>query len=241
MSRNEIPTPEQLKTHYLQWMRMRNNSPKTIQLWEYTLRRFHQWCRERDINCVTEVTYDLLTAYRRYLFHYRNPKTGRPLKFATQISYMMSIKRWFVWLCDEKYVPMNPAEKLQLPKEERRLPTGSLTAEEVESVLNEVDVTTKLGLRNRAILETFYSTGIRCGELVNLNVYDLLTERGVLNIRQGKGRKDRVVPIGARALKWIEKYQADIRPKLARHHEYDCVVPQSARTTVGDKQHVIAC
>ena len=139
----------------------------------------------------------------------------KTLKFSTQTSYLMSLRRWFVWLHEEKFVPVNPAEKLQLPKEEKRLPTGSLNADEVESVLNAVDVTTELGIRNRAILETFYSTGIRCGELTALQVYDLQAERGVLTIHQGKGGKDRVVPIGERALRWVQKYQADIRPKLA--------------------------
>ena len=212
---NNTPKPEILKRSFLQWMRMRNNSPRTIEQWEYTIRRFNDWCAEREISCVTEVTHDLLAAYRRYLFHYRNAKTNKPLKFSTQTSYLMSLRRWFVWLHEENVVPVNPAEKLQLPKEEKRLPTGSLTVDEVETVLNAVDVTTELGIRNRAILETFYSTGIRCGELTALQVYDLQAERRVLTIHQGKGGKDRVVPIGERALKWVQKYQADIRPKLA--------------------------
>jgi integrase/recombinase XerD len=215
MSNNNPPTPEPLRRSFLQWLRMRNLSPRTIEQWEYTIRRFNLWCAERDITCVTQVTPQLMAAYRRYLFHYRNAKTGKPLKFATQTSYLMSLRRWFVWLHEENFVPENPAEKLQLPKEEKRLPTGSLTADEVESVLNAVDVTTELGIRNRAILETFYSTGIRCGELTALQVYDLQAERGILTIHQGKGGKDRVVPIGERALKWVKKYEADIRPKLA--------------------------
>jgi len=209
------PTPDQLKDHFLQWMRMRNCSPQTLTVWNHTLRRFIQWCADRDINGVTEVTHELLTAYRRYLFHYRNSRSGNPLKFATQASYLMSIKRWFLWMFNENYVPENPANKLELPKEEKRLPAGSLTIDEVESVLNAVDVTTGLGVRNRAIMEMFYSTGIRCGELTDLNVYDMEAERGVLTIRQGKGRKDRVVPIGQRALKWVQKYESDIRPRYA--------------------------
>lgn len=209
-----IPTPEQLKTKYLQWMMMQNNSPRTLELWEYTIRRFNEWCVGREVMCVTEITRDILEAYRRYLFHYRNPKSGQPIKFSTQTKYLMSITRWFVWLTAEAIIEENPAEGFELPKEERRLPTGSLTADEVESVLNAVDVSTDLGIRNRAILETFYSTGIRCGELINLDVYDMEADRCVLKIRQGKGRKDRVVPIGERALMWIQKYLADVRPKL---------------------------
>ena len=76
------------------------------------------------------------------------------------------------------------------------------------------EVTKPLGLRDRAILETFYSTGLRRMELANLGVYDLDAERGTLMIRQGKGKKDRVVPIGERAVAWIEKYRQEARPEL---------------------------
>ncbi len=95
---------------------------------------------------------------------------------------------------------------------ERRLPQDVLTHDEMESLMNAPDITTPLGLRDRAILETFYSTGIRVSELSDLQVYDLETERGVLKINLGKGSKDRVVPIGARAIKWVVKYTQDIRP-----------------------------
>jgi integrase/recombinase XerD len=76
-----------------------------------------------------------------------------------------------------------------------------------------------LGLRDRAILETLFSTGIRRGELTRLKLYDLDGEGGTLTIRHGKGNKDRVVPIGERATAWIEKYITELRPKLveARH------------------------
>jgi len=165
---------------------------------------------------VSDVTIDSLEQYRRYLFHYRNPKTNLPIKYGTQLKYLNSVTRWFRWLNDEKFVPTNPAINMELPKEERRLPTGSLSVAEVETVMNSVDVSTALGIRNRAILETFYSTGIRCGELTELNVYDLEADRQLLTIHQGKGRKDRVVPIGERALTWVNKYLTDIRPELGQ-------------------------
>lgn len=213
MSTN-VPSPEILRAQFLQWMRMRNCSERTLESWEFRIRRFSAWCADRGIECVTEVTADLLAAYRRHLFHYRNAKTNAPLKFSTQSSYLMSLRRWFVWLAKEKFITENVAANLELPKEERRVPTDVLSADEVETVLNQTDVTTPLGLRDRAILETFYSTGIRCGELARLEVYDLEVERGIVKINQGKGHKDRVVPIGQRALSWIAKYSADVRPEL---------------------------
>lgn len=212
--REGIPSPELLQSQYLAWMRMQNFSPRTVEAWEKNIGRFNQWCADRGVACVGEVTDELLAAYRRWLFHYRNPKTQRPLKFTTQASYLIAVRRWFRWLAQEKFLPAPVGEKLELPKEEHRLPLDVLTASEVESVLNETDVTTPLGLRDRAILETFYSTAIRCGELVDLEVYDLEPERRSLIVRRGKGRKDRVLPVGQRALSWLEKYLADVRPAL---------------------------
>jgi len=81
-------------------------------------------------------------------------------------------------------------------------------------VINGTTVADPLGIRDRAILETFYSTGMRRLELFGLNVYDIDTDRGVVTIRQGKGKKDRVVPIGARALAWAEWYRHEVRPSL---------------------------
>jgi integrase/recombinase XerD len=84
----------------------------------------------------------------------------------------------------------------------------------MEQVLSQPDVDSDLGVRDRAILETFYSTGIRRMELTNLSIYDLDVGRGTLIVRQGKGKKDRVVPIGERALDWIDRYITDVRPTL---------------------------
>lgn len=212
-----VPSPQALQAQFLQWMQMRNCSQRTIAAWKWNIDRFNLWCSQRGVECVSEVTADVLAAYRRYLFHYRNPKTNRPLKFNTQLSYLMAVRRWFLWLNEREFIPVNVAGSLELPKEEKRLPTAVLTAEQVERALCAIDCARPLGVRNRAILETFYSTAIRCSELAALQVYDLEPERRILTIRKGKGNKDRVVPVGQRALRWLQKYLADVRPALVRH------------------------
>ena len=118
------------------------------------------------------------------------------------------------WLHEQGWIQANPAADLELPKAETRLPGTYLTIDEVESLMSVVDLTTPAGLRDRAILEVFYSTGIRRGELAKLELSDLSRETGTLLIRQGKGRKDRVVPIGVRAVQWVDKYEADGREAL---------------------------
>jgi len=213
-SSSDLPAPEELVRQYLLWMRMRNCSQVTLASWDFRLRRFNEWCAERGIDTLHDVTPDVVAAYRRWLYHYRNARTGAALKFATQAAYLTPICRWFAWLAEAGYLPQNMAADLQRPKEEQRLPTAVLTAEEVERILNATDVTRPLGLRDRAILETLYSTGVRVGELCNLQVYDLEPDRRIVAVRQGKGKKDRVVPIGQRALSWVQKYLADVRPTL---------------------------
>jgi prepilin-type processing-associated H-X9-DG protein len=88
---------------------------------------------------------------------------------------------------------------------EKRLPKHVLTATEAEAILAQPDIRKPQGLRDRAILETFYSTGIRRTELSGLKIHDVDTERGTITVRQGKGRRDRVVPVGERAGAWMRE------------------------------------
>jgi integrase/recombinase XerD len=96
---------------------------------------------------------------------------------------------------------------------EHRLPKYVLSAEEAEQIIQQAVVTDPEGLRDRAIIETFYSTGMRRMELANVKIYDIDADRTTLTIRRGKGRKDRVIPIGERALAWIDKYMRESRPQ----------------------------
>jgi integrase/recombinase XerD len=122
---------------------------------------------------------------------------------------------FFKWLTRRNIIPYNPASELELPKLEKRLPRAVLSEREAESVLNQTNLDDPMGLRDRAILEVLYSTGIRRQELINLLVQDLDRERGTLFVRQGKGRVDRMIPIGERAVQWVDKYLEATRPELA--------------------------
>lgn len=126
----------------------------------------------------------------------------------------MPVRGYFKWLTRQNVLLYNPASELELPKLEHRLPRHVLTLSETETIVNLPDVRDVLGVRDRAILETFYSTGMRRSELAHLAVFDLDTERGTILIRQGKGKKDRMVPVGERAAAWIDKYLYEARPQL---------------------------
>ena len=88
--------------------------------------------------------------------------------------------------------------------------------EEIERLLSQPDIDTAIGLRNRAIMEVLYSTGIRRAELLDLQMQDVDGTRGLLRVNQGKGQKDRIIPIGERALRWVARYLEEARPELLR-------------------------
>ncbi|HVJ20053.1 MAG TPA: tyrosine-type recombinase/integrase [Polyangiaceae bacterium] len=121
---------------------------------------------------------------------------------------------YFKWLTRQNVLLWNPASELELPRQEKRLPKHVLTVDEAERVMAIPDVGDAIGLRDRAILETLYSTGIRRMEVMNLLVYDVDAERGTLMVRQGKGKKDRMVPIGERAVACIARYVSEARGQL---------------------------
>jgi integrase/recombinase XerD len=128
---------------------------------------------------------------------------------------LVCVKGFFRWTTRQHLTLFNPASEIELARKPHRLPRDILTAAEAEAVMSQPDVREPLGIRDRAILETFYATGVRRIELVNLALYDLDANRGTVMVREGKGLKDRVVPIGQRALDWIDKYLVEVRPDLA--------------------------
>jgi len=146
-------------------------------------------------------------------YRYRKAN-GRPMAVATQRGRLGAVQRFFAWLCRTHQLLANPASDLELPrKPPRGLPKG-LSLEHVRAVLNIPDVTDPLGIRDRAILETFYSTGMRRSELTALDIGDLDASAQTIRIRKGKGGKSRVVPVGTVSLHWLEAYLEKTRPQL---------------------------
>jgi len=198
---------------YVAWLRVRNFSTRTVASREPILVSFASWSTARGMSRPRDVTKPVLERYQEHLFQYRK-RNDKPLSFTTQAHRLTSVRAFFKWLARENAIAANPASELELPKLPTRLPRDVLTAAEVERVLDQIDTTSELGVRDRAIVEVLYSTGIRRSELLGLAVTDLDAERGTAFIREGKGQRDRVVPIGERALAWVEKYQREVRPGL---------------------------
>jgi len=196
---------------WLDRLRVRGYSTRTVSAAEWSVSDFVVWCQDRDVTKAHDVTKPIIERYQRMLFYARK-EDGSPLTLATQHARLSAIKQFFKWLARENHLLSNPASGIELPKVEKRLPKHILTESEAEAVLVQPDVTTSIGMRDRALLETLYSTGVRRKELGQLRLLDLDVERGTLVVRQGKGRKDRMVPIGQRATAWLEKYVREVRP-----------------------------
>jgi integrase/recombinase XerD len=192
---------------------VKNYSPRTVANRERYLRLFFAWCEARSVTRPEEVTKPMVDRYQRHLFHYRSAN-GKPLSFVSQIESLRPLRGYFKWLTRTNVLLWNPASEMELPRAARRLPKHVLTVAEVERVLAQPDVFDPLGLRDRAILETLYSTAIRRREASEVTLFDVDADRGTLMVRQGKGKKDRVVPIGERALGWIRRYLDEVRPRF---------------------------
>jgi integrase/recombinase XerD len=204
---------EKMHRKYNQWMLSHHYSPGTIKNNGYYLSSFVEWCHDRGISRPQEVTREMLEHYQGQLTRSRK-KTGE-IYSAEYISRILTtIRGFFKWLAKNRHILYNPASELELPRVAKHIPRNIMSKAEVEAVMMQLDLSSRLGLRDRAILETLYSTGIRRFELCRLICGDIFIDTGVVLVREGKGRKDRMVPIGERALAWIEKYKNDLRPAL---------------------------
>lgn len=198
---------------FLEWFAARGYSPHTIQLRRDALGRLIRWLDERGISRPQDVTRPILERYRRHLYHYRK-ENGEPLSFATQAQRLIPIRGLFKWLARENHILSNPASELELPRVHRKLPAHILSPEDIDAVMAQSLLHGELGLRDRALLETLYSTGIRRAELIHLKLYDIDLRNGSLMVRQGKGQKDRYVPLGSRAIHWLRRYLDELRPAI---------------------------
>ena len=205
---------ELLLEKHLEDLRLKNYSEYTIKGRRVHIDYFIAWAAERGIAEPVEVTRTVLESYQKHVYHYRK-KNGEPLGFNGQHDRIVPLRVWFKWMARQHHILHNPASEIELPRIGFRLPKAVLTANEAEQVIQQANVHDPLGLRDRAILETLYSTGIRRLELVSLKVWDLDLERATIAIRQGKGKKDRIIPIGDRAAAWVRKYLDESRPHLA--------------------------
>lgn len=210
---NDPRTMKGLIAPFVEYMRVRGFSEFTVHRRFFNLKLFFEWCDMRSLTDPQEVTRPMLERYQRYLHHYRSAD-GKPLSFRTQHIYISTVRAFFRFLARKNFILNNPAADLDMPKFGRYIPRNILTVSEVEQIMSVPNIRTPLGLRDRAMLETLYSTGVRRLELTKLTIYDVEVNHGTLMVKQGKCSMDRLIPIGDRALAWIQKYLRESRPRL---------------------------
>jgi integrase/recombinase XerD len=199
---------EQL-AQFLTWTSSVGYSADTVRIRETTLGWFLTWCEERSILAPQDLTRQVIERYQQHLHQHRK-RDGQPLTYGSQVNRLNPVRAFCKWLLRENLVLADPAAALVLARPPRRLPQVP-TLVQVETILNGADITSAVGVRDRAIMEVFYSSGLRRAELLSLKCHEADLSAQVLWVREGKGRKDRVVPVGERACAWVSQYLDRIR------------------------------
>ncbi len=192
----------------------RGYSDNTIEAYHHDLSRFMQYLEQKGISDISRVDrMDL----RAFLLSLRQ----RGLSTRTIARNQVALRTFFRFLILEGVLEINPSEELESPKTVQALPE-ILTSREVEELLEQPDVTTPLGIRDRAMLEMLYATGMRVSELVGFPMNQVHLEAGYALI-YGKGSKERAVPLGSEAVRWIDRYLQSVRSSLTGGRESACL------------------
>lgn len=178
------------------------------------VRALLSWLSKRGVALAQAKSEDLL-AYQSALLAARK-EDGRPYSIGHQINQLSAMRSFFRFLYRRGYILMDPAASLEFPRRDKRLPRLVLGEGEVRRLLEAASGKSPFDLRDRAVLETLYATGIRSSELRQLTPYDVDTEERTLRVVMGKGRKDRQLPLTRTAARAIEAYLLKGRPYLAR-------------------------
>lgn len=209
---------ELFKQRYRQYMQVLNRSQVTVKRYMRFLDHFTNFLNEIGVTNIQDITKEHIYNYQKEVFYQLNRKGQQNLP-QTQNNYLKVVKSFCSFLKGEGYLGYDPAKEIPYAKTPKRLPRTILTQKEVRKLLSQPDIHTPLGYRDKAILELLYSTGIRRSELLNLKPQDIDYERGFLRVNRGKGDKDRIVPLGRIASKYLENYIKLVRIDLQRKKE----------------------
>lgn len=210
-------TLDLVRERYRQHLQILNYSPRTIQTQATYFNRLGEFMAEVNIDDPAAFTAQTVSDFQRWLFYQPTAK-GAARTVASQNRVLSFLRILFEFLHQEGIVARNPAAELRLAREPDPLPKNILTPQEARKIVEAPDAATLHGYRDRALLEVLYSTGIRKKELLSLAVDDINLEEEIAIIRNGKGGKDRVVPLSRVACRFLETYLKAIRPELLRGH-----------------------
>jgi integrase/recombinase XerD len=202
-----------LAAQYVDALRSRRYSSSSIDKAQLELRRLSQHLREEGLTDARAVTEAHLATYARVLAE-RPTRAGQRLSPASRASALTVVRRFYAWLEARAIVLHNPACTLTLPRS-TSLPRGILTIAQARRLMAAPYPYSAIGVRDRALLELLYGAGLRVGEAARSDVTDLDLRSGRLLVRNGKGRKDRIVPVCGNAASALTRYLTESRPELA--------------------------
>ena len=202
-------TPDEALMEFRAWLRLRNYRPQSVITYTVLLPPFWVWLSK-------EIITDLRMVTRAVLERYAADVQSLPVSRSTQALKIRAVKRLFNCLVENNHLLIDPATGLRDPSSGQRLPRPVLTQCEMKRLLLQPNTSLREGIRDRALLELLYSTGVRIGEAVLLTVHDVDLDAGLLSVRSGKGGKSRVVPLGREVTKWLREYLTKIRSRQNR-------------------------
>ena len=200
--------------YYLELCLAKGQSSDTVRGKRSGLKKFFLWCIERDVTCIDQIDLDLMDDYAAHLNAYRKALDSQPLSLAQKRNLLTFVKTFIKQMHVKKLLPSNLLENIELPSKGQQIPKALYSKEEIEKILEQPLLFGVKGLRDRSILEVFFATGIRRGELVKLNMDDIDFAEQILRVH-GKGNKERLVPISLRGCEWLALYIGKIRPMFA--------------------------
>jgi integrase/recombinase XerD len=206
---------EALAEKYRRYLTVSGYASGTVKNDLFYLRRFFTFLESLGVNDVADVARETVRDYQRHLYEEINAR-GEPNSVSSQNNALKAVKGFFRFLRREDYLVSDPACEITYARAPKRLPRSVLTRAEIRKIISAPDTRTVLGYRDRVILEVLYSTGIRKAEVNGLLLQDVDCQEGFLRVNDGKGKKDRVVPLGKIACRYIENYVKAVRPSLIR-------------------------
>ena len=211
---------EEYLARYLDLLRLQRSAKRTVESRYLDIRGFIRFLEDRGTCDLREATRKDVDDYQGHIYYYRKAD-GNPYTTETQIIKLSSVTCFYRVLVTAGLLLFNPAADIELPRRGQRLPSDILSKKDMRKILAAPDTSTVYGYRDRTLLEVLYSTGVRTAELCALTVSNVDLDEGFLQVLEGKGLKDRTVPLGEIACKYLAEYIKTVRPHLVRHKSGD--------------------
>ena len=229
---------------FLGYSRVRNYSERTLEKYEKDLSHLFSFLEKRGIERLDDVSKKDLIEYENEVYASVRIKDGNPLAQSTKVGRICALKSFYNFLSKTELIPYNPAATIEIPVVRNRKLREVLTEEETFKLLESAKGDNPIDIRNRAILELLYSTGVRAEELINIGLRDIDLDKEELRIRYGKGRlgkSERLVPVGRVAVEWLKVYVTHIRMTLQKSDDagYLFVTRNGRKLLINDPNRIV--